>query len=399
MIRVSASKLALLKHCGYWARDGVAWSRHESDEAAFGIALHAMAAAYISGSFDAGRRWAELGEREQRQLDGVWALVKRYIDAHRTGTWSAEVVFALDMTTGRSRCVDPGSHGHRSYEAMGIDLTRELPGTADIVYVLEDEHGYFVCVDDWKWSGFHGDAADAEDQLCGLGLMAARACGVDRVRCRAIRVSDDGIDDTSEVYWLDAFDLDGLQFELAERLLFVETAEPQPGPWCGDRWCPAVASCPRAQEAMAQLIPETRLAKGMRLGLEIHGAEHAAWSLVALEQVEGAAKMVAGALREWADKNGGIRLADGSVWSGAEVTTEKADLSVLGAVEELRALGLDAAVERTESVTWAAINRIGGAAAEKRAREALRAIGATKTSSYMRYEARRPKAGRRKGAA
>ena len=71
------------------------------------------------------------------------------------------------------------------------------------------------------------------------------------------------------------------------------------------------------------------------------------------------------------------------------MTTEKPVLDVPGAVEELKALGVGKAVE--ESVTWAGIKRAGGPDAEKKARAALQAIGATKVTSYRKYEARAPK--------
>lgn len=392
MIRASMSKLELLSRCGYWAREGVPWTRLSNADATFGIAMHASAEGDINGkSADLSGYIKELGDEAWTKLAPVLRFVSDWIALHRRIGWRAEVAFAIDVESGAAReLTDDGEH--RDYETMGADLTRELPGTADIVYMSADSGGPFACVDDWKWSGFHGDELRAESQLAGLGLAVARAWNVDRVRCRALRVSDDGVDDTSEVYWLDAFDLDRVHEELRERMAAIPTSEPNDGPWCRDRWCAAVTACPKTATAIEQVIPASALVREMRLSSEIQSVEHAAWTHSALEMVEEAVSVIRASLKKYADDEGGIPLADGSIYAGTEVTTERPDLAVPGAVEELRAMGVAAAVK--SSVTWADIKRVGAEGAENQAREVLRAIGATKTTSHRKYEARMPKRAR-----
>lgn len=285
MNRISASRLALLEHCQYFARDGVTWADTRSDAASFGTSIHALAEAYIRNPR------AELVTADER-LARVWAHVKAYIDEHRSLGWRPEVAFAFDPLTDAAHELPQAEH--RDYSAA---TEREICGTADLVYMSSDEQGAFACVDDWKYSGFHLDAGRARAQLAALSLFVARAWGADRVRARALKISDTGVDGTSEVYWFDAFDLAAQSDSIARGLAAVGRAEPQPGEHCTGRWCPAISACPATQGALAQVIPAASLVKSYRYSPAIEGPDHLAWMLTvrpllnkALEQVDDAVR-------------------------------------------------------------------------------------------------------------
>ena len=392
MRRESASKFELLAQCGWWATPEAKHERLTAPEATFGTAIHNIAASAIDDTVQV----IPLGmsDDEIAHLAQVSLVVLAYIQDHKRLGWKAEVAFAFDIATGKGREL-PSKDGHRDYSDC---KPTEIPGTADLVYMAHDAEGPFACVDDWKWSGFHGDDLRAEGQLSGLALMVSKAWGVDRVRARALRISDDGVDDTSEVYWLDVFELARIEADICAYAEAVANAKPNPGPWCSDRWCPAIADCPATKAVLPQLIPATALVRDYRLSTTLESPEHAAWTLAAVEMVDEATKIIRQKLRDYADANGGIPLADGKVWAGAEVVTEKVDITKPGAEEELRAMGLEKAFE-PPNVTWASIKRVGGPKAEKMAREILSAIGATKESRHMRYEARSPKWRKKENAA
>lgn len=384
MIRASGSKLELLSRCGYWAREGVPWTDLTSDEAKDGKALHALAASRIAGTY----KHEPLGSSVSVLAAAVWAgVLLPWLEANIRIGWTPEVAFAYDPERDTARILATNAKD-RNYAAMGCDLENEMPLTADVVYLGEDEHGPFGCVDDFKWSGFHGDDLVAEFQLKGLGLAMARAYGVDRVRCRAIRISEDTVNDTKEVYWLDCFELERVASDIQRDLTAVATAEPVEGPWCSDRWCPAVAACPKTARALAQVIPATALVRDHRLTTEITTKEHAAWTYSALKMVAEATERIGKRLREYVDKNGGIELPDGKVYDGYEVTEERAQLSTAEAIRELEAMGLASAVEA--KVTWAALTRVGGKEKADQARELLREMGAVKANTYKKYEPRSP---------
>jgi PD-(D/E)XK nuclease superfamily len=324
VIRPSMSKLGLLSACQFWARDGVAWVNQQSAAATFGTTLHAFAEAYIDAGCVNTAVMPPLSDDER----SAWDRLRTWLDANRRTGWRTEVPFAYHVQQGTAREL-PKSH-HRDYSAAG---PAEICGTADLVYMSRDDAGPFACCDDFKWSGFHGDAQKAQAQLGGLALCVARAWGVDRVRARAIRIGPSGpVDDTSEVYWLDSFDLAAMEAEIRADLARVATAEPAPGPHCTERWCPALAACPATQSAIVQVIPDAALVrKDWRYQPAIESPDHAAWLLTVRPVIRKAMDQVDASLKRLV-ADGPVRTSDGRPISEGQRNVSRLNM---GALEEL----------------------------------------------------------------
>lgn len=272
---------------------------------------------------------------------------------------------------------------------QGRDYTAAPPddfcGTADLVAVCPG----MVIVYDYKTTQPGQTPADASDQLRALSLMAARAYGKPKAAYAAIIVDENGCW-PEDLVTLDAFDLDGIAAELRALLEKDHTnSEPTPGPHCSERYCPARAACPVTTGAMGDtLVKADRLIRH-KFSEQIATPDHAAWLLTACELVEDGLKAVRGQLRAYADEHGGIALSDGSVWAGSEVTTERPDLTVPGALGKVPS----AAIEQT--ATWSGIEKAVGKAEAKAVREALQALGAVRSSSFRKYSASKPKLGKK----
>jgi hypothetical protein len=292
--------LALLSECAYWARDGVQWEEHRSDAASFGTELHGMAEAFIEA-------------RVQPPVPSAVAdvfdrMLLPWLRANKRAGWRAEVPFAIDIAAGFARELEKGEH--REYKGA---KPGDLCMTTDIVYMGEDEEGPFGCVDDIKWSGFHGDYQKARDQLRGQALAIHLAWGVDRVRARAIRVDSARVDDTTEAYWFDCFDLAEALDELRTQVANIEHAQPIEGDHCRGRHCPALASCPKTAVIVEQVIPADALARTeWRFTPQIESPDHLqrvhAMLPIAKEYIE----RVSAAVKAYV-ADGAITTSDGTV--------------------------------------------------------------------------------------
>ena len=313
-MRVTGSKLALLSECGWWARDGVQWANRTSDAASFGTQLHACCEAIIEG------------RGAYAEDDAVLHLFRRVVEpwllANVRVGWRAEVPFALDAFAGTARELPKGAH--RDYSGAKAD---DVCMTLDACYMGEDADGVFACVDDFKWSGFHGDEAKAEAQLTGQALAVSLAYGVDRVRARAIRISENVVDDTSEVYWFGMFDLEAAREAIASALGKVASSEPKPGAHCFNRWCPASGSCPATTEAMAQVIPAESLAR-FKVALVPESPAHAAYLWPRLKLAEEWVEKAIANVKDLA-RSEPIDLGDGTELRETTQTRESASVEKL----------------------------------------------------------------------
>lgn len=114
------------------------------------------------------------------------------------------------------------------------------------------------------------------------------------------------------------------------------------------------------------------------------------WQLVACDLLEELIAAKKKRLEAYADARQGFRRSDGKIWSGQPQPRTSADLTAPGAIQALRALGLEFAVETTVSTSWKAIKELQGERGVTRAKEALGAIDALKTSTSTIYTARKP---------
>lgn len=231
-MKPSASALALLPICQYWARDEVKWDWDPpGPAAAFGTTVHGLAEAFIKGDGNAtinGKATITPGDDEK--LIAVWGVLRDWLDQDRTG-WQAEVKFIWSHIFDTSRIVT--LDGPREYGRLA---TGEISGTADIVCVRGDT----VTVYDLKTG--KAPASSYQAQMQALGLFAARAFKVPRARTVIVKVTDKKVTQYAEE--LDARMLNAITRDLRSLFLDIPTAEPRTGGHCLSMYCKARKSCP-----------------------------------------------------------------------------------------------------------------------------------------------------------
>lgn len=301
MIRVTASKLALLAECQFFARPDQPWSDRDSDDAATGREVHRMIDEYMRG--------AQTPTSSDERAKVYFASARRWIDEHRRVGMRPEVAFAYEPSTELARELAPKTE-HRDYSDV---RDTEMAGTADVVSMGIDDEGAFVAVDDWKVS-IGPDVHDATAQLSGLALFAARAYGVNRARIRTLRVTESGVDD-SAVLWLDEWSLVDVAGSIQSALARIESAEPAPGPHCTERWCPAIVSCPATVRDLATvetLVPVEALVRrrtDMPITVNFASPDHAADVKARVRAARKALDIIDAAIADYVGE--GITLSDG----------------------------------------------------------------------------------------
>jgi len=311
-------------------------------------------------------------ERVGRMVD-QWA---KWWGGYHNGRWQTEVPFAWNVKTGAVRKLPRAEH--RDY---GDLEDYEVPGTADAVLV----DAATVTVYDWKTGRANVEPPATNPQLAFLGGAAMSLYGTPHAEVGIVKVSEDGV--LSADHTMDTFDTIAIRAEVLGMVEKIPKAEPKPGPWC--QFCPAKGTCPATTSSVAEIVSAASLVRRPTMSLEIADNDHAAGMLTAIDGVEAFISELKKRLRDYADLNGGIEMPDGTVWAKSEVTTERPDLETPEAMGVITGNGWAKALEH--KVTWSAIKRLYGAAAEKAARDQLRQIGAVKTSVAPRYEARAKK--------
>lgn len=286
--RETASRTALLAACGWWARPEAEWFDVAGPSAERGNRFHEPIDRYI-----------KTGVREEVAEDvrAEYEVAIDWVEDYGRRYLLSEVAFAWDPVRDVAEVLKTTGRDYAEAQARGL-----VCGTADVVAVTSD--GKAALIADWKT----GDGSGAGSQLRTLALMATRALKLDSVTVVALEVTAAGVREVCRED-LDVFDLDAHAGELAELLAAVPTAEPVPGPHCGERYCPARASCPAGREAAEQLVPVDALVPH-RMSVEIASPDHAAWMLDRVRLVEAACKSVKDAIKA-ACPDEGWTLADG----------------------------------------------------------------------------------------
>jgi hypothetical protein len=303
-VRSTASKTALLMRCNHWTKPESEWGPNEPGEAAqFGTAVHAY------GEWQIGRpEPGDIGQTLPSDIDLVrytWvcAQARRYIDAHRTPGWRAEVAFALDLDTGKARELPHRELG-RDYEARGATAS-EMCGTADVVWDELSTDAVFVR--DWKTGKpSESDAA----QLLTLAVMATRAYGRDAADVACVRLTESAAtEDTAAIYTRAALDA------AYDALVLAHVPRgPRPGPHCVDLYCPHRFACSATQEALASTLPPEALVAPHKLSLVVRSAEHCAWQIDVRRRVQAALNDVDKANKAWVDAHGPVLTGEGREW-------------------------------------------------------------------------------------
>lgn len=321
-MRVTASKVGLLSSCQWFARPEAEWDTSTSAAADRGTRFHAAIAHYVEHG-----KWVPADDGSDEDIVPLFLSARAWVDHFGRDALRAEVAFAWDPAADTAWRLKTEGRDYAAEQARG-----HICGTADIVAISRATRVGYIA--DWKT----GDGSGAGPQLRALALMLARAENLDSVTVEALEVSDTGVRHVC-TETLDAFALAAVAGELAEAAASIATAEPQPGPHCGDQWCPARATCPAVRERIADIIPAAELVRH-RWGLAIEGPDHAAWLYAQAKAVEAAAKLVKDAVKAYVPE-GGITLADGSVLAEGTRNVERFDkarafalLRELGATEE-----------------------------------------------------------------
>jgi len=299
-----------------------------------------------------------------------------------------EKPYAYDVASGLSRVLP--SEGERDYSKA---TATEVPGTVDVVVVAAAD-GLVITID-LKTGKPPKTLREYREQVEHNALCAADVAGVSRAIVMIAHITPAGVE--VDVAHLGPLELAEVAESLATTVASVPTAEPRPGPWCFEKWCPALTVCPVAQWPLA-MVPSVR-----RLPLvgEVRSDEDAAALIDALPRFEAWAKERRQAVKRYVKERGEVQLPGGLVYALTPSQRETVRLDVKGAIEALRsvlkehtdeALTIKASKESIERAAkvMAAGKRGEVGRIKKEAVEALRKAGALKVSTYDDYEVREP---------
>lgn len=330
-MRITASKVGLASHCGFFGRVEAEWADLPSEAADRGTRFHAVIASYIATG--------QIPLTLEEDIAPLFASAKAWVDHFGEGNLGrgalkAEVAFAWDPATDTAEII--GENVGRNY---GEHPARgKLCGSADIVAVSQcTKAGY---VGDWST----GDGSQKGPQLRSLALALARTFGLDSVTVEALEVDAIGVRHVC-IETLDAFALSAVAGELTESLAAIPSAEPHVSLSCTELYCPARVNCPAVVETVEQIVPVDALVRH-KWGITIQGPDHAAWLYNQAKVVESAAKLVKDAVKAYIPKDG-ITLEDGSVLAEGSRNMPRFDKD--RAVALMRALG--ATDEQLEGLT------------------------------------------------
>ncbi len=269
----SASKSALLlSPCLRWA-----WSEAREYEDAFadttkrdkGTDFHSL----MDGHY---RNLVHPKPSQWEDVNGWFLLAQRWSLQHlepRCKEIHSEVYVAFNFTTG-------GVHTDFTVRDRKYPkLAGYLPGTCDLVCVLQDET---LLVADWKTGG--GTGADKQLATLALGLREVyrtETGALRRVRLAILYATADGVHPVELEVTDDELDAHrvAMQFQLAD--VGVRT-EPVPGIHCTQLYCNHLAYCPgitatveAAAESPEGLLPAKSLVRKYDISSAPTGALHA----------------------------------------------------------------------------------------------------------------------------
>lgn len=324
----TASSLDLAHECCYAWAPGVKRNSTGGAAASLGTAFHALASHVINHRLAPSVVIDINGEAKRQNLSEEQTDTLHRMAAGWREWWAAssdadgaraEVAFAYNPTNDTARELPP-SELHRDYSQAKPD---EFTGTADVVIVRP----VAAAIIDWKCGQRRYVTVPKENrQLKLLALAAARAYDVDNVSVTLGFIDSEGGVQV-ETATFDAFELAAIAGEMcALAAKLAGNPEPQTGPHC--TWCPAVASCPKSQLALAEIapIPPPAPFQVVTDPVAITGPDHATWLLHRWRAVKAAAAVVESALQAYSDAHQGIATGDGATWRRSEVSVERINL-------------------------------------------------------------------------
>jgi hypothetical protein len=299
-LKFTLSKSPLLAVCSFAFRGDVTAPEAEPGPSAkIGTVAWARAVAFIEGREDPGN--GDLTPSEARDADEYYVAALRWMDGRKRVGWMCETKFAWSPSRDEARTLE--EKGARDYSGAKDD---EVCGSTDLTHFDGDG---VLCVEDVK-TGVT-PIVQYIPQIANLGMVAARAYKVRRVRLRLVKLKKDAPREewTAE---LDGFSLDALAEELRERLAAVATSEPKPGAHCADMWCPARLACPAVPAAIAELVPVDALLSRPKFSHEFVSHDNDAALLNFLRLVEKACDDMKRVIRGRTPEAGAV-LSDGRI--------------------------------------------------------------------------------------
>ena len=285
MKNVTGSKLPILKHCQFFARDDVSY--HEDTErgaaATRGVSIHEA----ISDSDLSKVVFEDLGPTQR----GVNYLNDLRLRGYEVET---EVPFAFDATSSRARRLPGGQH--RDYSSA---LQHEIPFTVDYVaYSARD-----VEVGDWKTGyGAHVDRTSGNWQVGIAAIAAAELFNAETVTGKIHYLDTDFTD----IYRFSATELRFLASDIQRVIQTVDGSQPNPGDHC--KYCPARLACP----AVASAISSVAASPGVRWSLDRITLQNDALMAMHLPALKAAVDAVEKALKSRCKE--GLPLPNGKIW-------------------------------------------------------------------------------------
>lgn len=310
-MRLTASKVALARECGYWLTPGVGLPAGEASAAAIeGTRVHALIEA------DIGR------PLEGEEVDPAVATARRYIARH-VGNRPMDREAAYGWDGVRSDFIGHGREAYGSREGLVV------AGTVDLVAMMGRRQWRVV---DWK-NGERG-ARHAAEQLRTLAALVLDATGGDECSMHAVWLQGDG--EPVDYGSMSAMEADA---HLAD-IRALGPTEPRPGDHCAGMYCPLNGACP-AFSAAAELVPVTALtARRNPLVCGVKTTEDAVVAVELLPLVKARLEAVEKELRGYvtAEHGGRLVLPDGRTYAHTTVT-RKGGVDGEGALELASALG------------------------------------------------------------
>ena len=295
MNQLTGSKLPILKHCQYFARDDVQWPTEATSAAAGrGIDIHEA----IDKDTLVGVDFGDIKVVERGRA---------YIRALRASGWQVEleVPLALNLKTGMGRRLK--SSGHRDYSDLkpgevGLTVDYFAVKFADATNDAEVEVG------DWKtgW-GSHVERPKDNWQTGAAASALSEMFGDCAVMVKIHYLDADHVDS-----WLMS-GMEAQQFAVAIRAtlgLATSMAKPNPGEHC--RYCPARTACPAVQGAIVKVGAQLAIDRPVTWTLERLSVENDAMMAMHLPALKAALEAMEKALKE--RSRDGLPLPNGKVW-------------------------------------------------------------------------------------
>jgi len=369
----TASKVGLALACSFsWSPRAPRAPREAMSAAADkGNAVHEVCERLVRGQ-------AVAWDRLPAEIAALARGAERFLADHPLELPRAEVPLAYDVATGVGREMPAG--GHRAYADA---KSTEIVGTADVFAV--------GVVLDWKTGRGARETSAADGwQLRVLALAAARAYGWRQVQVGYVHLEPG--DYQADIATLGAWELDETADELSRIHEEIRAGEqqPQPGPHCGDSWCPIRSVCPTTAAALAKI--DASVAAFVPSSFEVANDDDAKRARVCLKLVDEARNQLESNLKSYVRRVGHIDLGNGRAYGVREqardtvsLTRDAAEVLIeAGAAEALEMSTSKAAIQRALATTRT------GRGEAKRATDkvvaTLREMGCVRTTTFERLE-------------